>query len=74
MTDNGWLQKKRREQALAWMRDSISQSLQDRFRTHDAVAELLPVLERAVSSGELPPLLAAQRLLEAFFEEEISTL
>jgi LAO/AO transport system kinase len=74
MTDNGWLQKKRRDQALSWMRDSIDNALQDRFRAHPGVAKLLPELEREVASGALPPLLAAQRLLEAFFNENISTL
>lgn len=74
MTDNGWLARKRREQALDWMRESISQSLQDRFHAHPRVAELLPALQREVAAGTLPPLLAAQRLLETFFDDEISTL
>jgi LAO/AO transport system kinase len=74
MTDNGWLEKKRREQALAWMRDSIAHSMQDRFRAHERVARMLPDLEREVAAGTLPPLLAAQRLLEVFFNERISTL
>ena len=74
MTDNGWMERQRREQALDWMRDSIAQSLQDRFRAHPRVAELLPSLERGVADGTLPPLLAAQRLLEMFFDDEISTL
>ena len=74
MQASGWLEKKRREQALAWMRDSIAQSLQDRFRAHEGVARLFPELETLVASGELPPLLAAQRLLETFFDEQISTL
>ena len=74
MQKNGWLQKKRRDQAMAWMKDSIKQSLEDHFRAHPSVARLLPTLEAAVAEGTLPPLLAAQRLLEAFFNEEISTL
>ncbi|MBN1446504.1 MAG: methylmalonyl Co-A mutase-associated GTPase MeaB [Bacteroidetes bacterium] len=74
MTENGWIEKKRREQALAWMHDSIAQSLQDRFRGHAGVAHVMAEMEKQVSRGELPPLLAAQRLLETFFNEEISTL
>ncbi len=74
MTGNGWFEKKRREQALAWMHESIKQALQDRFREHPGVASLLPRLEKEVSTGEQPALLAAQRLLETFFDEEISTL
>lgn len=74
MSDNGWLEKKRREQALTWMHESIRQALKDRFRAHTGVAALLPGLEAEVSAGEQPALLAAQRLLEVFFDEEISTL
>lgn len=74
MQTNGRLEKKRREQALAWMRDSIAQSLQDRFREHAGVARLFPELEKQVAAGDLPPLLAAQRLLETFFDDQISTL
>ncbi len=74
MADNGWMEKKRREQALDWMQESIAQSLQDRFRAHPGVSAMLPQLKREVAAGTLPPLLAAQRLLEAFFNEEISTL
>jgi LAO/AO transport system kinase len=74
MSANGWLEKKRREQALAWMHESIRQELQSRFHTHAEVAALLPGLEREVSSGRLPALIASQRLLETFFDEEISPL
>jgi LAO/AO transport system kinase len=74
MSSNGWMEKKRREQALAWMHDSIRQALQDRFRAHAEVSALLPAMEAEVTAGRLPALLAAQRLLESFFEEEISTL
>lgn len=74
MSANGWTEKKRREQALAWMHDSIRQALQDRFHAHAEVSALLPALEHEVSAGRLPALLAAQRLLESFFDEEISTL
>ena len=73
MTDNGWLEKKRREQALAWMHDSIAHSMQDRFRADGRIARMLPELEREVAAGTLPPLLAAQRLLKVFFNEQIST-
>ncbi|MFZ1729657.1 MAG: methylmalonyl Co-A mutase-associated GTPase MeaB [Bacteroidota bacterium] len=73
MTSNGWLEKKRREQALAWMHESIRHTLQDRFRAHPGVGALMSRLEGKVSAGEMPALLAAQRLLETFFDEEIST-
>jgi len=73
-TESAWLPRKRREQTLAWMHDTIRQSLHDRFHEDDAVSRLLPELEQRVAAGELPPLVAARRLLHAFFHEDISTL
>lgn len=74
MTANGVLEQKRREQALAWMHDTIRQSLHEHFAAHAGVAALLPELERRVAEGALPPLLAAQRLLETFLGGNVSTL
>jgi LAO/AO transport system kinase len=74
MNASGWLERKRREQALAWMHDAIRDSLQDHFFSHAHVAALRHELEREVAEGSTPPLLAAQRLLEAFFGEDVSPL
>lgn len=74
MISNGWLERRRREQALAWMHESINEALRERFSSHPGVAALLPRLEDAVSTGTLPALLAAQRLLKEFFNEDIPTL
>ncbi|MCB2203623.1 methylmalonyl Co-A mutase-associated GTPase MeaB [bacterium] len=74
MMENGYFEEKRSRQALDWMQESIAASLQDRFETHPSVAAMLPELKKRVADGTLPPLLAAQRLLEIFFDEEISTL
>ena len=74
MHANGWLARKRREQAMAWMHDTIRQALQERFLTHPGVSTRMPELERQVSEGRVPALLAAQHLLETFFGEEFSTL
>ena len=74
MTGNGWMQQKRREQALSWMHEHIRHALQEHFLAHEGVAALLPMLERKVAAGELPALLASQRLLETFFNEDISPL
>ncbi|MCZ7557461.1 MAG: methylmalonyl Co-A mutase-associated GTPase MeaB [Bacteroidia bacterium] len=74
MNASGWLQRKRREQALAWMHDAIRDSLQDHFFSHTHVAALRDDLEREVAEGSTPPLLAAQRLLETFFGGDVSPL
>jgi LAO/AO transport system kinase len=70
-TANGYRERNRREQALAWMNETIDQALHHRFRTHASVAAMLPALEAAVADGTLPPLAAAQQLLEAFFGERV---
>jgi LAO/AO transport system kinase len=72
--ENGFLERTRREQARAWMDDTIRQTLEQRFRAHPSVAALMPGLERDVTSGVVPPLRAAQELLEAFFGERVHTL
>lgn len=74
MNASGWLQRKRREQALAWMHDAIRDSLQDHFFAHAQVAAMREDLEREVAEGSTPPLLAAQRLLETFFGGDVSPL
>ncbi len=74
MAENGRLEQKRREQALAWMHDTIRESLRDHFFAHAEVAAMREELEGQVANGDVPPLLAAQRLLETFFGEEISPL
>jgi LAO/AO transport system kinase len=67
----GFLQEKRRTQNLSWMRDAITEALRDRFHANRRVSEMLPGLEHAVSAGDLPPLLAARRVLDAFFRDRI---
>ncbi len=69
---NGYRDRNRREQALAWMNETIEQALRHRFRTHAAVAAQLPALEAAVHDGTLPPLAAARQLLEVFFGERVT--
>jgi len=74
MEKNGRLVGKRRDQALSWMHDTIRESIRERFFSHVGVSAVLEQVERQVANGELPPLLAAQRLLEVFFGEEFSML
>ncbi len=74
MTDNGTLARKRSVQARDWMFDTMFGSLRDKFLMHPEVAAALPAMERAVQAGELPPLLAANRLLRLFFGEDVQTL
>ncbi|MFA6314294.1 MAG: methylmalonyl Co-A mutase-associated GTPase MeaB [Sterolibacterium sp.] len=69
MQDTGEFAAKRRHQAQAWMWALIDSGLQARFRQHPAVRRELPALATAVEAGEVPPVLAAERLLDCFKEK-----
>jgi LAO/AO transport system kinase len=69
MLETGEFATKRRHQALAWMWALIESGLQRRFRQHPAVRRKLPALAGAVEAGEIPPALAAERLLDCFKEQ-----
>jgi LAO/AO transport system kinase len=62
---NGALERRRRQQALHWMRQIISRRLELDFYARPAVKQLLPELEAAVEEGRLPAAAAAARLLDA---------
>ena len=66
MLAGGEFAAKRRHQALAWMWSLIESGLHSRFRQHASVKRELPALAAAVEKGELPPGLAAERLLDTF--------
>jgi LAO/AO transport system kinase len=68
MMRNGFLPRRRMEQAVAWMHDTIRQTLEERFSADPAVTSLLPKLARDVEAGVIPALTAAQQLLDTFFE------
>ena len=63
---SGELGARRGEQAKDWMWGEVSEGLLERLREDPAAAELAGELEDAVVAGELPPTVAAERVLEAF--------
>lgn len=67
MAKTGELSRWRAAQQRVWMWSLIRERLDDAFRTHPAVAALLPLLEAEVESGATPSSAAADRLLAAFF-------
>ncbi|MCX7176277.1 MAG: methylmalonyl Co-A mutase-associated GTPase MeaB [Proteobacteria bacterium] len=69
MLETGEFATKRRRQALAWMWTLIESGLHARFRQHPSVRRELPELATAVEAGEMPPTLAAERLLDCFKEQ-----
>lgn len=63
---NGRLDLRRRQQALAWMWDTIHAELRHRFSHHPAVQYALPEITQQVSAGRLAASTAARRLLGLF--------
>ena len=63
---NGGFERRRREQAEAWMWDMIHAALHERFRQHPSVRAVLPATAAAVARGEMPPSTAARTLLARF--------
>jgi len=63
---SGAFQKRRRAQERDWVRALIEGQLKEEFYENPKVQALLPKLDDAVMSGEMPATAAAQQLLEAF--------
>ena len=66
LTADGSLHEKRRTQMLAWTWSLVEEQLKLALRETPAVRELLETLEPAIASGQVPPTVGADRILEAF--------
>lgn len=66
MLASGELVARRQRQQKVWMWRLIQESVLELFRTHDAVRQQIPAMEKRVLSGALAPGLAADLLLKAF--------
>ena len=64
--DNGLWEKRRQEQASAWLWREVEESLLSALHHHPQVAAEISGLEASVRDGSLAPGAAARRLLEAF--------
>lgn len=69
LEESGELSELRAEQQRRWMWSLVREGLETRFRTHPAVAEMLPAVERAVHAGERTAVSAAEALLHAWSHE-----
>jgi LAO/AO transport system kinase len=63
---SGQLAERRTRGNLQWMHELISSGLGEMFRTHPAIAELIPKVEEDVRKGCVTPLAASYRLLNLF--------
>jgi len=64
-SDNGRLQARRQQQALAWMWERIEAGLKQQFRNQPQVQLLLPQITGQVLAGQMPASAAARQLLLA---------
>lgn len=71
-TLSGEREQRRHEQQLRWMWSMISDRLLDQFREAPVVQAQLAAVSEAVRDGELPAAVAADRLLEAFLNSDVS--
>jgi LAO/AO transport system kinase len=69
-TASGRLEARREQQSLAWMEERIAAGLQQMFRDHPGVRQLLPQCGAQVRNGRLAASTAARRLLEIFENTE----
>jgi LAO/AO transport system kinase len=66
MRASGWFLRRRRQQALDWMRELISSGLEAEFYKDPGVRSRLPVLESAVRASHATSYSAARELLSLF--------
>ncbi len=70
MTTSGVFEIQRQRQVLDWMQEIVEEHLFALFFHHPGIQATLPQIEQAVLSGEMPPTVGAQKLLEKFEEEK----
>lgn len=66
LQQNGFFDKKRKEQQLRWMHDAIEQQLLEDFYASSIVKENLDSITKDIISGELSPAKAARALLHRY--------
>lgn len=71
---SGQLMARRSAQALDWMWLDVNESLIIALQNDADVGKQIPALEAAVSSGQIPPNIAAKQLLEVFFKHQKSKI
>ncbi len=61
--DNGVFMERRHTQVACWFEDLLTEAVLNRFFNDNAVKDKLPELRRQVQAGEIPVVLAVQKLL-----------
>jgi LAO/AO transport system kinase len=68
LESSGQLTQRRAAQARDWMWSEVSDSLIATLQSDAEVRKQIPTLEAAVSEGEIPPTVAASKLLDIFLK------
>lgn len=66
--DNGFFFKKRNEQSIYWMHETIEEQLKSNFYNHPEIAEKLKILENYVLNDKMSSFMAAGELLKMYSE------
>ena len=65
--DNGYLQRKRAQQDVQMMIDTMDSALKNDFYQNPLVTDLLPLIENDVRNRRMSAYIGAQKLLDAYF-------
>jgi LAO/AO transport system kinase len=66
LSRNGFLEERRRRQALDWMNELVMLGLEESFRGDPQIAERWPGLQESVRQGRVTPFVASRELLGLF--------
>lgn len=68
VSQNGYMNERRNEQAIYWMHESINEKLKDDFFNAEIVKSSIDILKRKVLSNEISSFIAANQLFEKYKE------
>ena len=69
-SDNGYFDKRRRQQAKYWMNETIRNSLIGHFYNNSRIEALLPEYEQKITDAQMSSFAAAQFLLNEYFKNK----
>ncbi len=66
LKENGFFNKRRKDQNVSWMHHMIKEILNSRFYHHPAIKSLLKEKENQVAADQLPAITAARELMQVY--------
>ncbi|MDH3468455.1 MAG: methylmalonyl Co-A mutase-associated GTPase MeaB [Gammaproteobacteria bacterium] len=69
--NNGVLKQRRAEQARSWLWSEMAATMLSRFREHERTRQRLAAIEQDVMAGDMVATVAAQRLVEGYFVDQL---